>query len=82
MKSSRVWAGLPAKHRPDGPYDFALNAAARPGKMGVLAKDCPLRRRGIVPEPDYNAGDPPGFWPWFVALTLALALALWYAACS
>jgi hypothetical protein len=69
-------------NRPGANSHFGLNASKRPGKIGVFAKDCPLRRRGIMPEPDYNAGDPPGFWPWFIALTLALALALWYAACS
>jgi hypothetical protein len=35
-----------------------------------------------MPEPDYNAGDPAGFWPWFVVLVLVLSLVLWYAACS
>jgi hypothetical protein len=69
-------------NRPGDARDFALNAPRRPGKMGTSAKHYPLRRRGAVPEPDYNAGDPPGFWPWFIALTLVLGLALWYAACS
>jgi hypothetical protein len=35
-----------------------------------------------MPEPNYNAGDPPGFWPWFVAIVVLLSLLLWYAACS
>lgn len=35
-----------------------------------------------MPEPDYNAGDPPGFWVWFLALAVAIGLALWYASCS
>ena len=35
-----------------------------------------------MPEPDYNPGDPPSFWAWFLALTVVLALVLWYAACS
>ncbi len=34
-----------------------------------------------MPEPDYNAGDPPGCWPWFVAFSILLALFLWYTAC-
>ena len=50
--------------------------------MGGSVKNYLLHRRGAMPEPDYNLGEPPGFFPWFVALTIVIALALWYAACS
>lgn len=34
-----------------------------------------------MPEPDYNQGDPPGFWWWAIGLFLLFAVAALWTAC-
>ncbi len=70
------------RDRPKGRLDFGLNAKLRIGKIGGLAKTPWFLKETSMPEPDYNPGEPAGFWPWFVTFSIVIALFLWYAACS